>query len=283
MKKHFLGLLATSLLLTSCLKEDSTLDPKDSNAVIEVYNFRPAQIASSVESTYPLFVQTFEIVPSVDYDVVVNYAGEGTAPVDIQVVLDFNTDAIDVFNDENHSNYIELPSTHYTVDSWTLTIPKGQKQATAKFKLKTDQFDFAEAYIMPVRIKTVSSGVISKNYGTVLFSVGAKNEFDGVYRYSTSAITSLLPNRVVEVELETQSANKCKLNPGLLGYYSNAVSYMVDYSTNHVTVECPSLGVQTPQDSRSVYDPANKKLTVYWKQGNGGRTFEETFVYLRPR
>ena len=55
---------------------------------------------------------------------------------------------------------------------------------------------------------------------------------------------------------------------------------MFDPLTNAVTVTCPSLGVQTPQDTRSKWDPATKTMTVFWKQGNGGRTFEEKLVYL---
>jgi len=73
------------------------------------------------------------------------------------------------------------------------------------------------------------------------------------------------------------------MSPGLLDTYSNAVSYTVDPLTNAVTVTCPSLGVQTPQDTRSKWDPATKTMTVFWKQGNGGRTFEEKMVYLRSR
>lgn len=269
--------------LTSCLKEDTPLSKKESNNVVEIYNEVPALIVSSIESTYPLYVNTFEIEPSVDFEVYVNYAGSGVAPQDITVNLDLNPDAIDYYNAEFGTHYIVLPTDKYTVDTWTLTIPKGQRKAKQTFKLKTDMFDFAEAYTLPVRIKTVSSGIISNNYGTVIFSVGAKNQYDGIYQYTTSANTSLLPNRSVEVGLITLSATKVGLDPGLLGYYGNVVNYMINPANNAVTVECPSLGVQTPQDTRSNYDPATKTFKVFWKQGNGGRTFEETLVYKRPR
>ncbi len=283
MKKYIICLLALSAFFSSCVKEKQTLHPDGSNAVIEIYNDVPAAVVSTVESIYPLYVKTFDIESSIDFEVEVNYAGAGAAPQDITVNLELNPDAIDYYNEEFATHYIVLPTDKYTVDTWTLTIPKGQKRAKQTFKLKTDMFDFAEAYALPIQVKTVSTGNISKNYGTVIFSVGAKNEYDGVYEYTTSAITSLLPNRKVDVTLETLSATKVALKPGLLGYYGNVVNYSVNPANNFVTVECPSLGVQTPHDERSNYNPTTKTFKIYWKQSGGGRTFEETLVYKGPR
>jgi hypothetical protein len=68
-----------------------------------------------------------------------------------------------------------------------------------------------------------------------------------------------------------------------LGTYSNAVSYDINPTTNAITVTCPSLGVQTPQDTRSKYDPATKTMTVFWKRRSGSAKFEEKLVYKRSR
>lgn len=175
--------LAGVVGVSSCVKEDQTLDPKGSTNVIEIFNEVPDVIASPTTSTYPLYVNTFAAEPGVlqDFAIVVNYTGNAGASQDINVVLELAPDALVTYNDENSEHFVELPSSLYTVDTWNLTIPKGQKKASMNLKLKTSEFDFDEEYALPVRIKTVSAGTISKNYGTMLFRIIAKNKYDGVY------------------------------------------------------------------------------------------------------
>lgn len=277
-------MMLTVVGFASCLKQDPNLNPKESNDVVEIFNQVPGLIASDVTDPYPLYVETFPISAGETFEVTVNYAGAGNAPQDINVKLGLDAHAIDEYNDSTSNHYILLPASKYTIDTWDVTIPKGQKKATATFKLKTETFDFAEAYALPVKIMSTSFGKISGNYGTTIFSVGAKNPYDGIYQYTTSANTSLQPNKNLEIDLITQSLTKVKMGaPGLLASYTNEVFYIVNPTTNAITVECASLGVQTPQDTRSKYDPATRTLTVFWKQGNGGRTFEEKFVYKRER
>ena len=284
MRYLFIFLLMATVGLASCLKEDAPMGPKGSNDVIEIFNDEPGLIASSTTSSYPLFVETFPISAGEAFEVFISYTGGNTgAPHDINVTVGLDDNAITTYNTENNTHYIPLPADKYTVDSWNVTIKKGEKRAKLTFTLKTDQFLFTEAYALPVKVLTSSLGTISRNFGTVLFSVGAKNQYDGVYQYTTSANTSLLPNRNVEVELWTLSKNRNIIKPGLLGNYSNVVEYEVVEATNAVLVTCVSLGVETPQDARSKYIPATRTYEVFWKQGNGARTFEEKMVFKRDR
>lgn len=277
-------LLAAVLSLASCLKEDAPMGPKGSNDVVEIFNDEPGLIASSTSSTYPLFVETFPISAGETFEAWISYSGGNNgAPQDINVTVALDDNAVTVYNTENSEHYMTLQPAKYTVDSWNLTIKKGEKRAKMTFTLKTDQFDFNEAYVLPLKVASTSLGTISKNFGTVLFSVGAKNAYDGVYQYTTSAATSLRPNSNVEVELWTLSKTRLALKPGLLGYYGNVVEYNVNESTNAVDVTCVSLGVQTPQDPRSKYIPADKTFEIFWKQGNGARTFEEKLVFKHAR
>lgn len=285
--KKILNLLVLGLIITgfsSCLKDNSLIGPDAPGALKNIVEFQNINfISSGTSSTYPLYVESFNVAPTGTATLKVNYAGSDAAPEDIAVKVVLDPTAIDKYNTENSTHYIAMPTSLYSLSSLDLVIPKGQRTASITISVKPNQFDFSLAYALAFKITSATNSVISGNFGTVILSIGAKNAYDGVYQLTTSATTSLQPNKNVEVEMVTQSATTVGLSPGLLGTYSNVVTYTVDPTTLAVTVTCPSLGVQTPQDTRSKYDPATKTFTVFWKQGNGNRTFEEKFVYKRER
>lgn len=279
-----LVLLLTVSVLSSCLKDDSVvLDPKKGFNVIEFEN--TANIAVH-GSSIPLYVHSYPITKApTPLTVTVSYSGPETgAPEDIKVKVALGDVAsITKYNTEQKTAFEILDPSAYTLGNVDLTIPKGQKKASFEVLFNTEKFDLTKATVLPLKIVSASSGTLSANFNVILLNVGAKNAYDGVFTYTTSANTSLVPNKKSTTDLITVNANTVRMSPGLLDTYSNAVSYTVDPLTNAVTVTCPSLGVQTPQDTRSKWDPATKTMTVFWKQGNGGRTFEEKFVYLRSR
>lgn len=287
MKKYFyktLSLLLAAATLSSCLKDDSlVLDPEKGKNVIEFGNTTDIAVHGS---SIPAYVHSYPIGADVILPLIVSYSGpEAVAPQDITVTLEvMGQETLDLYNEEQHTSYEVMPTSSYSLPGLTVVIPKGQSKGYLEMTVKPSTFDLSKAFAVPLKISSVSSGdVISGNFSTAIFALGAKNKYDGVYTYKTSAITSLVPNANKTVELITIGANAVKLSPGLLGTYSNAVSYEIDPATNKVTVTCPSLGVQSPADTRSNWDEAKKTLTVYWKQGNGNRTFEETFIYKGVR
>ncbi|MEJ5962251.1 DUF1735 domain-containing protein [Pedobacter immunditicola] len=286
MKKNIIKSLLLFFAVTafsSCLKDDSlVLNPEKGHNVIEFGNTSEIAVHGS---TIPLYIHSYEIVPEVSLPVVISYSGpESAAPADITVnVVVGAPSTLEAYNKEQGTKYGLMPTKDYELTANQVVIPKGQTKATLMVKFKLAGFNLAETNALPLTITSVSSGIISQNFGTAIFAIGGKNKFDGIFTYKTSANTSLVPNANKTVTLITQTANSVKLSPGLLGTYSNEVIYTVDPTTNRVTVTCPSLGVQEPQDARSKWDPATKTMTVFWKQGNGGRTFEETFVYKGSR
>lgn len=299
-----LPFVVLSIVLSSCLKDD--LYTADTDEAVNTIEFSDPDQAADAEHIYPVFEQYFEVVPSAEGSITVSYSGGKPAPQDIVVDVQIDQSALSKYNarivevareaaiaageDPDEAEYYAqadfydlMPTSLYTLSSNQVTIKKGESKATIKVSTKPDQYDFAYRYVLPLTISSASMGTISGTFKTVFYYFGALNEWDGTYKYTTSANTSLVPNANKNVKLLTAGAYKLKLSPGLLGTYSNEVIYTIDPATNAVTVECPSLGVQTPQDTRSKYDPATKTFTVFWKQGNGGRTFEETFVYSGPR
>lgn len=282
MKKINILLLLSlfSLVFQSCLK-----DPKITDELL----YGDEGIGSGTIIDIPSGLIGSKYIDNEDGTKVIDliaftYSNENPAPQDITIELEYDQSLIDAYNEENETEYVLPPSSMYSlVNGMTVVIPKGQRQAFFQINVTPSDFLGGE-YAFPVKIKSVSpQTTLNSLRPEVLMIFGTKNEYDGKYSYVTSANTSLRPNSNTTCELHTAGATRLKLIPGLLAYYSNEVYYTIDPITNWITVECPSLGVQTPQDPRSVYDPATRVLKVYWKQGNGGRTFEETLTYQGPR
>ena len=281
-----LALLFATVALTSCLKDDSTvLDPsKAGSNIVEFQN--PTDIAVH-GSTTPAYLLTYPISTTpTPITITVSYSGvELSAPKDITVTVGLTSQAvIDQYNTENGTAIQMMPSSWYTLSGTSVVIPKGQKTATFTLNVNTSLIDLSKAYAVPLKLVS-SNATVSGNFGTALFQVGAKNAYDGLYNYKTSAITSLVPNaNKNNIALVTTGANSVALKPGLLATYSNAVTYTIDPVTNGVTVTASlGAGAETPPDPRSKWNPATKTLTVFWKQSGGSRTFEEVFTYQGVR
>lgn len=284
--KNILALIIVGTTLTSCLKDDTAvLDPEKAGSnLVEFINPAVINVAGS---SIPLYVMSYPIQATAQsVPIEISYSGAETeAPQDIVVNFAVGSQAlIDKYNTEQNTAYLMMPSSWYSIGATSVTIPKGQKRASFNVSINSSLFDLTKPYVVPLEITSVSSGSVSANFGKILLNLGAKNPYDGLYNYKTSANTSLVPNaNRNNIALITTGPNTVRISPGLLATYSNEVTYTVNPTTFAVTVTCPSLGVQTPQDTRSKWDPATKTMTVFWKQGNGGRTFEEVFTYLGVR
>jgi Domain of unknown function (DUF1735) len=216
MKTFFkvVGLFLVGATLTSCLDDKLTLDPTDSVNVVEFKN--PTDFLSPYGSKYALYTKAFDVAPENDFPITVSYSGANVAPEDITVTLGIDAAALTQYNTEQKTTYDLIPASLYTLQS-SVVIPKGQRTATVSLKFKSNSFDFSKAYVLPVQIKSISSGTISGNFGTILINVNAKNKFDGVYKVTgtmvdvTNAAFKHLTQvgETLEYSLETISATKC--------------------------------------------------------------------------
>ena len=285
--------LVTTLALTSCLKDTSIVGPDAPGAIKNVIEFQnPSFIESGPTSKFPMYVMSYEIVPSAQLTLEVNYAGVNAAPQDIAVKVKLDNSIVDQYNkqyenNEDYEPFEHLPTNVYSVGATDVVIKKGERTAKIVIDLKPEMFDFDHAYALGFAIESASTGTISENFGKIVLNIGAKNPWDGLYSYRTSATTSLVPNaNKVDVPLITVSANRVKTN--LLYTYSNMIHYIIDPATNKVTVfdvfsssGAPnSIGVPIT-DPISAYDPVNKVIHVKWTAGS--RSFEEWYTYTGPR
>jgi len=295
-----LGCLATGM--SSCLKDKSLTLPDADGAIKNVIEFKNVDyISSPVSSPYPVYIKSYDILPTGSLTIEVNYAGVDAAPenINVKVVLDptiltkynakivadaraaaviLGQDPDDAEDNVSGDLFEPLDPALYSIGSMDLTIPAGQRSASFTIALKPNMFDFAKNTALAFKILSASTGTISGNFGNIIVKIGAKNAVDGLYDYTTTATTSLVPNAsFTDVPLVTASANTVTTN--LLNTYANIMTYRIDFTTNKVTVVS---GLGTPVTNPiSSWDPAKKVLHAVWT--SGPRSFDETFTFKKSR
>lgn len=236
MKKYIYKSMALFLLvttLTSCLKDDSlVLDPAKGHNVIEFAN--PAQIVTN-GTPHPLYSFSYEATATPALPITVSYSGpEATAPQDITVKIAVgNVSNITEYNTATGSTYELLNTAGYTLSANQVVIKAGTSKASFNVLLKPSAFDFSKSEVLPLTITSVSSGIISGNFNTILLNVSAKNKYDGLYTVTgtmvdvTSASLTHVNNALgsdapMQYELRTISATKCALYDNYVygGYYA---------------------------------------------------------------
>lgn len=303
MKKYFNIVLLTAVVtgLTSCLKDNSVnLDTSNTPAVVEWSTTSGDVPAGTNSSGYTRYARSYDAGPNAQATFTVNYAGADAAPDDVTVTLGVDESAVTKFNNATNpvGTYTVLPATLYSIPA-SVIIPKGQRKVNVTVSLKTNQFDFTKSYILPIAIKSTTSGAVSGNYGTILVSVSAKNAFDGIY----SAKGFVLRNSAAGPDLSlggfftgqtytlsTLGLNQNAFTPfwasggGIAGI--DGINLVVDPATNKVSVTATgnaTLKNIAGYDSR--YEPASKTfyLSYTWGAAPNNRAITDTLTYTGPR
>ncbi|MEB2776991.1 DUF1735 domain-containing protein, partial [Algoriphagus sp. D3-2-R+10] len=217
-----IGMFAVAMVtLTSCLDEDPLFDPDKTTGVIELVEQAPLEIVGSI---FPMNTLAFDVVPEDQFEVIVQYSGAYNAPEDITVTVELSPSDIQAYNDDQglsdgdeyfliEDNMYELPGGGNSV---TVTIPQGEKKASFMVTVNPDQFGFEKRYSLPLRISQASGGEVSGNFSHMLYSVIAKNQWDGRW---TNTYTGSLGAGTNSVTLFTTGQFTTTSN--LIGIYSN--------------------------------------------------------------
>lgn len=196
-----------------------------------------------------------------------------------------------------------------------VTIPSGQRQVEKTIKLFTNNFDFSKNYAIPLTITESSFGVISGNFETAIYAVGAKNKYDGVYEV-TGEFTDLTRPEFsglypYNVELRTITATTVgRWDSEFLGGYGYVfntgagLSYFGSYAavfkfddSNNVTAVTNYYGQPAANTRYAEIDPTGvnkyttfsedgKTLEVSYYMYQSGQirlVFKEKFEYVRER
>jgi len=280
-----LALVATGL--SSCLKDKyNALNPDNSPSVVEFKNPDAISSVSPAGSLYSMYPQAFQAGPSVQATYTVQLSGANPASQDVTVTIGVDTAAVRKFNaDQKIKNpsfvgYDLLEATAYEIPQTSYVIKAGQRSVDVVVNFLADKFNFSKKYAFPLAILTTSYANVSGNFGTILINVSAKNAYDGLYNYTTSATTSLRANvNDKNVKLTTSGANT--VNASLVNGYTNVVVYSIDPTTNKATVTSSGGIGDAITDPASNWDPVKKVLYIKWTAGS--RSFEETYTYTGVR
>ncbi|MFN8206649.1 MAG: DUF1735 domain-containing protein [Bacteroidales bacterium] len=307
--------------LSSCLKDDEHYwDYSNAKAVIELPE--PANASTGYVA------RALDVVPSVDFIVKVNLASPNTVGKDITVTLALDEAKLQAFNDalyeeEEDSSLLFniLPDSTYSVPSWTVTIPAGERMVDFKITMYADKIDLSSLYILPIKIASVPEGyTIPSNFGSTLFRILVKNYLDGIYdsegsfNHPASGGEDWLqddtydryfsfPSDGPEADLKigyTVSANAISCWAGDVGY-DMVLTVLDDHMTdlgytdyNKVDVLLPGRNAgmytaceapETPGDPCNYYIPDEKKFVLYYYYigGTGPRKIYEELTWAKPR
>ncbi|TXE12424.1 DUF1735 domain-containing protein [Algoriphagus aquimarinus] len=308
-----IGLFAVAMVtLTSCLDEDPLFDPDKVENVIEFFDIG---LIASPGSVYPLYVSSFTAAAEVELKVIVSYSGAQENTQNINVKFKLDPAALEAYNDSEGTDYEVLPSNLYSIDAMEVTIPSGQRQVEKTIKLFTNNFDFSKNYAIPLTITESSFGVISGNFETAIYAVGAKNKYDGVYQVTGEfsdltrpEFSGLYP---YNVELRTITATTVgRWDSEFLGGYGyvfntgGGLSYFGSYAavfklddSNNVTAVTNYYGQPAANTRYAEIDPTGvNKYTTFsedgktlevsyfmYQSGNKRLVFKEKYEYVRER
>ncbi|MES2332383.1 MAG: DUF1735 domain-containing protein [Bacteroidota bacterium] len=312
-----------SVAFSGCLKDESTvLNPDNVPSVIEFQN--TANISTGA-ATNPITLSTIKIQmdPTTQtYNAVVSYSGAKDAPDDITVTVGLSDPAVlALYNSKQATTYTVLPSTNYSFPSTTVTIKKGTRKVNFPIALTgTDQL-FGKNYVLPLTIKSVSSGTISGNFQHMLYLITGVCKLDGVYElhYKFDYIPPAVSDRgydlfatpwyYSDIQMLTQSTTTSalvNLNAGTTatagvhaataaGLPTNIpttvplltfdpVTYKVTSIKNNVTTSTRTLSINSAYDNRM--DKTTGNIYVSFKVDETGKSqllVTDTLLYKTPR
>jgi hypothetical protein len=292
MRKYSLLTLVGSaaLFLSSCLK--------DKNIEDRVYGMEGISDVKLVEfphSPEEVLGLTFSANDTTFHLLTIRLNSDQPASQDIKVTLVPNNTLV------TSAGYTVAPSSIYTLDNLTVTIPAGSREGHLTIKTKPSAIAQG-AYAFGFSIGSVSDPnvVISENYKNMLVVLTVKNKYDGRYRLTGfHSRPGLDAPYNQEVHLVTTASNKVKMFWPALGgdahpingntYYSNfTTEFEFNASDKLVRVDNPytpgspvfTIGPAT--DSR--YDPTTKTIYAqYYYNNNLQRMFTDTLKYIGVR
>jgi hypothetical protein len=232
MMKHIINkasLAIIALAFTSCVKDHLAVDPSQSNNVVEFAN--TGSIVSPAGAVHPRFqidLGSLQSGKSSPLNVNLSYSGAATAPQDITVTLTVDSAALAAYNAQQGTDYVLPPAAIYTLPN-TAVIKAGTQKIQVQVAITNNSsYDFNVNYALPLKIQSVSSGIISGNFGTAIYSFAARNVYDGVYTmtgtmtdHASAALTGYYP---LDMDLITYSGNSIALfDPNVAGTYGHPI------------------------------------------------------------
>ena len=210
----------TSLLLTSCIKDDVTETTDQGSTFVKLLEAPENKFFFEPFSE----IRTLELF-SLRKDA--NSEAELNKPLNIKIQP--NTTLIANYNAANGSSYELLPDSLYTLDTgnpkvgavYEMNMTAGQFSKEFTIKLNGSKWDLSKKYAMGFTLADAGGKPISDGKKDILILISIKNKWDGVYVASGTMVDVVNPGLTaiyddpggfgvdVEYGLETLSATEC--------------------------------------------------------------------------
>lgn len=289
---QFIILLTVCASMVSCVK-----DPYEDFFKVGEGSENNNTLVQIMGAGGDIVLRARDVNPTIDTFVLLDIRREvrSAAALNNSLTVSVSADPAQIaaYNAENGSSYVELPANAYEIigDLNSITFGAGEDIKLVKVRVDKSMLDLSTQYALAFKLSDASGANISKTMNSIIYAIGIKNEYDGVYTaegyvYHPSAPRPVSANK----PLVTAGPNSVIVELGDLG----AAGYMALLTINgtDVTVtEAPgaagapytmfSSGLPdsnpgyTPAWSGSplcnnTYDPATK--TFYLRYGYMGST-----------
>ncbi|MCZ4243276.1 DUF1735 domain-containing protein [Pedobacter punctiformis] len=276
--------------LSSCLKDDTIIGPDSPGAIKNIVEFKNVgAIASSTTAPFAVYIP-FTLKPtatSAEFEGIINYAGADTAPSDIVVNIAADPSVIATYNAKvSGAAYAALPASSYSFPA-TVTIPAGQREAKFKITVKPNTFDATKENALALRITSASTGVISGNFGAVIFSMPLESVWQGTYDVHINNNYGTIDGNIgnfsdTGIKLATVGPNRLR-TLSVADTYSGSTTFQFNGDNTSITGVVVISGTTTFATSIQgidLIDPVNGKFTIRYTWGGRGMT--ETWTRTGP-
>jgi hypothetical protein len=209
---------------------------------------------------------------------------------DVVVTLAMDPTGLDDYNTANGTSFVQLADSAYTMGPLQITIPKGQRLGHTTLTVMSEKVDLSVEGALAFKITDASGIAIATNLQSVIYSVGVKNQYDGVYTsegvfthpaYGT--LTWVFADGIAQ-QLVTTGPNSVSMYPTntSIGGFGAEMDITVNPDN---TIQEIFNGSTTPTPNTDHYDPDTKTFYISgsYVGASGPRTYEATLVYSKPR
>lgn len=253
-----LALAAGSVIFTGCLKDTPTTDYSDSG-IKPIVLIPNGNFPTNVE----IPIQTFEVSSTpTELELYARVSWSKPLGKAVEVTFERTPSLIDDYNTKFGTHYAELNADAYSVTTYKVTIPADKNEAFVPVKIFTDKVNLSQDNMLAFTLKDASGQTIATNFQKILWPIGVKNRWDGVYKLIKKQLgwaaygiddggTYTYPSSAGKsIGLVTAGAN----SNYLYNYYRNDL-LLPGYTTGGGAT---AFGAVTP---RYIFDPATNALT----------------------
>lgn len=278
----FIGCLA--FLLPSCLKNNNFYTDFSKGAPAVELPLAAFHANSPISVSFDI-----STTPTVYY-AVVNVASVDKPTSVVTATLALDTAYLNTYNaqqsalDSTYQPYELMPDSTYSIAGWDATIQPGHREDSIPIKIFTSKLDANHVYILPLTI--VKSSLPISNWNHLLLNIGAKNEWDGVYKVAGEFIHPSYGDQVWDFSAGI-TQQLVTSGPRSVSMYSTKTPIVTFGVELDITVNADNSisevfnGVPTPTPNSDHYDPATK--TFYVSGAYSTRKYKATLVYVKPR